>query len=107
DVSLLLACSQAVEADARAARLPVPVRTAWNGIDFAPFERTPALLSRAAEVRRRLSLAPDGFVLLALANPRPQERLDALPAVLAATRARLAHRDARLVIAGEASANEE
>jgi glycosyltransferase involved in cell wall biosynthesis len=107
DANLLFACSQAVEADLRAVPLPVPVRTAWNGIDFAPFERTPALLDRAAEVRRRLSLAPNDFVLLALANPRPQKRLDAHPAILAATRARLSPREARLIIAGEASANEE
>jgi glycosyltransferase involved in cell wall biosynthesis len=107
DAGLLLACSQAVEADVRAAPLRVPVRTAWNGIDFAPFERTAALLARAGEVRRRLSLAVDDFVLLALANPRPQKRLDALPAILAATRARLSHREARLVIAGEASTSEE
>lgn len=107
DAALLLACSQAVEADVRAAALSPAVRTAWNGIDFAPFERTPALVAKAADVRRRLGLAPGAFVLLALANPRPQKRLDRLPAVLAATRARLAPREARLVIAGEASAGDE
>jgi glycosyltransferase involved in cell wall biosynthesis len=105
--ALLLACSQAVEADALAARLPVPVRTAWNGVDFSPFERTPALRARAEAVRRLLGLAPDDFVLLALANPRPQKRLDRLPAIVAATRARLPRRNVRLVIAGEASATDE
>jgi glycosyltransferase involved in cell wall biosynthesis len=107
DAALLLACSQAVEADVRAERLPVPVRTAWNGIDFAPFEPTPPLRTRAATLRRRLVLAPDDFVLLALANPRPQKRLDRLPAVLAATRARLARRAACLIVAGQASATDE
>lgn len=106
DAALLLACSRAVEADVRAA-LPVPVRTAWNGIDFAPLTPTPALGSRGAAVRRRLGLAADEFVLLALANPRPQKRLDRLPAILAATRARLPRRTVRLVIAGEASATDE
>jgi len=105
--ALLLACSQAVEADVRAAGLPVPVRTAWNGIDFDPFERTPALLARAVDLRRRLALAPTDFVMLALANPRPQKQLDRLPAILAATRGRLPRRAVRLVIAGEASATDE
>jgi glycosyltransferase involved in cell wall biosynthesis len=104
DASLLLACSQAVEADVRAARLPVPVRTAWNGIDFIPF--APTAGPRAAE-RHRLDLSADDFVLLALANPRPQKRLDRLPAIVAATRARLPRRTVRLVIAGEASATDE
>ncbi len=107
DAGLLLACSQAVEADLRATDLPVHVRTAWNGIDFAPFEPTPALSARAAAVRRRLSLAVDDFVLLALANPRPQKRLDRLPATLAAMRARHSRRSVRLVIAGEASASDD
>jgi glycosyltransferase involved in cell wall biosynthesis len=104
DAALLLACSQAVEADVRAARLPIPVRTAWNGIDFAPFATAPALRAKA---RRWLGLAADDFVLLALANPRPQKRLDRLPAVVAATRARLPRRSVRLLIAGEASATDE
>jgi glycosyltransferase involved in cell wall biosynthesis len=105
--TLLLACAQAVEADLRVSRIPVPVRTMWNGVDFTPFERTPALRAAAQALRQRLGFGPEDFVLLALANPRPQKRLDRLPAVLAATRAELArqgiHREARLVFAGETS----
>jgi len=107
DAALLIACSQAVESDLRAARIPVPVRTVWNGIDFGRFERTPDLERAAEECRKRLGIRADDFVLLALANPRPQKRLEILPAILAATRAELARRgiarDARLVVAGEAS----
>ena len=85
----------------------MPVRVAWNGIDPAAFASTPARRAAGREFRRRLGLGPHDFVLLVLANPRPQKRLDRLPDVLAATRAELARagsrREARLVIAGEAS----
>jgi glycosyltransferase involved in cell wall biosynthesis len=107
DATLLVACAQAVEADLRAARVPIPVRTAWNGIDFAKLGPSPALCATAADLRRQLGFGPEDFVLLALANPRPQKRLDVLPAILACTqRAFQQHgiaREARLVIGGEAS----
>src|SRR5262249_51477538 len=78
-----------------------------NGINFAPFQRTPALRRAAREVRRRLAFGADDFVLLALANPRPQKRLERLPGILAATRAAFgrygSRRQTRLIIAGEAS----
>jgi glycosyltransferase involved in cell wall biosynthesis len=106
-VSLMLACSRAVETDLHGARLPHPIRTIWNGIDFTPYSRTPAVLAAGREFRSQLGFAPDDFVLVALANPRPQKRLDRLPAVLAATRAAFARngicREARLLIVGEAS----
>src|SRR5262249_29602344 len=107
DPALVLACAQAGESDRRAAGLAARVRTAWNGVEFGPFERTPELLARGCAWRQSLGFGRDDFVLLALANPRPQKRLDRLPAVLAATRAELARRgvprQARLVLAGEAS----
>jgi glycosyltransferase involved in cell wall biosynthesis len=108
DAHLLVACARAVEADLRCAKLPIPVRTVWNGIDFAACERTPARSAEAAKSRRRLRLGARDFVLLALANPRPQKRLHLLPAILAATRQKLARRGcdrpAYLIFAGEASA---
>src|SRR5579871_1876688 len=111
DAALLVACSRAVEADLHAARIPVPARTVWNGIDFAPYGRTPALELAARAFRRSLHFTSEDFVLLALANPRPQKRLEWLPAILAATQAELGHRGirrtARLVIAGEASPGTE
>ncbi len=85
----------------------MPVRVAWNGIDPAPLEPTEDRCSAGRKFRRRLGLGPQDFVLLVMANPRPQKRLDRLPEVLAATRAELQERglerEARLVIAGEAS----
>lgn len=105
DAALLVGCALAVEAELRAAGLPIPTRTVWNGIDFAPFERTPALCAASQEWRRRLGIGPSDWVLLALANPRPQKRLHLLPAILAAVRAEFARRgltrQVRLVIAGE------
>ena len=105
DATLLLACAQAVEADLRTATVPLPVRTAWNGIDLNPYVSTPDLRAAAREVRHRLDLEADDFLLLALANPRPQKRLDRLPAVLAATRAALSRqridRQARLILVGD------
>ncbi len=85
----------------------MPVRVVWNGIDLAAHLPTSARRAAGREFRRRLRLDPQDFVLLVLANPRPQKRLDRLPDVLAAARTELARRgirrEARLVIAGEAS----
>ncbi len=107
DAALLVACSQAVEADLRAVGIPIPARTVWNGVDFGRFEPTRDAKRAAQRWRKRLRIRDGDFVLLALANPRPQKRLELLPAILAATRAELARRgiarDAKLVVAGEAS----
>lgn len=103
--TLLAACSQAVECDLRAVGLETPIRTVWNGIDFDEYKRSPAILNEAAKLRAKLGFGRDDFLLLALANPRPQKRFDRLPAVLAATRAELSQRgiprQARLVFCGE------
>src|SRR5205823_13635240 len=103
----LVACARAVEGELMKRGLPVPGRGGWDRIEPAPFASTPARRAAGRAFRRRLGLGPQDFVLLALANPRPQKRLDRLPQVLAATRAELArrglHRQARLIIAGEAS----
>ncbi|WP_437741036.1 glycosyltransferase [Sorangium sp. So ce1504] len=127
DAALLVACARAVEAELAERALPIPARTVWNGIDLAPAEaarRAEAAdapgsgeavrRSRSAEAaawRRRLEIAPDDLVLLAVANPRPQKRLHLLPGILAATRAALAAagdpRAARLVVAGSASPGSE
>jgi len=106
DLPLLVACSRAVERDVAAAGVDVPCRTVWNGVDFArvgAFRR-----GDAAGWRAELGFAPDDFVLLAVANPRPQKRLERLPPVLGALRERLreadSRREARLVVAGAPSA---
>jgi glycosyltransferase involved in cell wall biosynthesis len=95
DVSLLLACSQAAGAELHESLPHLPSRTVWNGIRPNLFPETP------------LPPADEGFTLACVANPRPQKRLDLLPAIVAATRdelvARGIDRPLRLVIAGEAS----
>jgi glycosyltransferase involved in cell wall biosynthesis len=97
EATLLLACSQAAEAELRKALPEMPVRTVWNGIRPNEFPETPPSTTEA------------GFTLACVANPRPQKRLELLPAIVAATRDELAargvHQAVRLVIAGETSPN--
>jgi glycosyltransferase involved in cell wall biosynthesis len=107
DAALLVACSRAVEAELNRAGIPIPTRTVWNGIDPTAYARCPSRVEAGRAFRTALRLGPGDFVLLALANPRPQKRLDRLPGVLAALRSELARRgtgrEGRLVIAGEVS----
>jgi glycosyltransferase involved in cell wall biosynthesis len=104
---LLVGCARAVEEELRAAGVPLPMRTVWNGADFAACVRTPEQVEAGRRLRQRLGLGVTDLVLVALANPRPQKRLHLLPAILAATAAELARqgvkREAHLLIAGEAS----
>ena len=106
DATLLVACARAVEPDLRA-RLALPVRTVWNGVDFGPDATTAGRAARAAAWRRQLGLGADDLLLVVVANPRPQKRLPFLPQVLAATRDEMARRGARrrtrLVIVGGGS----
>ncbi|HLX64127.1 MAG TPA: glycosyltransferase family 4 protein [Planctomycetota bacterium] len=110
-VTLLAACAQAVERDLRDAKFKLPVRTVWNGIDAGAFAEAPELAAQAQRLRERLEFSATDFVLLALANPRPQKRLERLPAVLSALRdlfsRREIDRDVKLVIAGEPSRGSE
>jgi glycosyltransferase involved in cell wall biosynthesis len=103
DADLLVGCAQAVAAELRG--FPMPVRSAWNGVDFTPLLPSPDLLAAGREIRKRFAINPNNFLLLALANPRPQKRLHLLPGILAATRAELRRRgvsrDACLLLAGE------
>jgi glycosyltransferase involved in cell wall biosynthesis len=95
DVSLLLACSQAAGEELRECLPHLPSRTVWNGIRPNRFPETP------------LPPTDQGFTLACVANPRPQKRLELLPAIVAATRDELGARGIvlplQLVIAGETS----
>jgi glycosyltransferase involved in cell wall biosynthesis len=103
EVVLLAACAQSVEAELRAAKIPVPTRTAWNGIDLQEFQPTPGRIAAGAKWRQTWGFAEDDFVLISVANPRPQKRLPLLPAMLADLRAKLAPGwQGRLVFVGEA-----
>ena len=105
--SFLAACSQAVERDISDANFGAPVRTVWNGIDCGAFVPSKESTARAREWREKLEFAPSDFVMLSLANPRPQKRLERLPAVLAALQIELKKRgvmrEPKLIVAGEAS----
>ena len=102
DASLLVGCAQAVEQELQEAQLALPRRTVWNGLDLHEFQMTPDRRVQGAQWRRTWGFGVDDFVLLALANPRPQKRLHLLPRVLGALREKLpAPIQARLVLAGE------
>ena len=85
---LILACSRAVEERV----MKRPVRTVWNGIE-------PATQSGGG-MRGRFDWSAEDFVIVAIANPRRQKRLERLPAILAHLQTRLTPRRARLLIAG-------
>jgi glycosyltransferase involved in cell wall biosynthesis len=119
DSSLLVACAQAVEQELadiyrsepqpnpanQRAGVSLPIRTVWNGIRRAEFQPAAGATAAAREWRQQWGFAADDLVLLSLANPRPQKRLDRLPSILAAVKARLPEqgvtRPVRLVLAGE------
>ena len=90
DATLLAACAMGVEREVSRLLPQMPVRTIWNGI--APVAR---------------SCAPRGeaFTVVTLANPRPQKRLERIPAIARATAEMLAPRRVRFVIAGARDAH--
>ena len=89
---LIIACSRAVEESAIDAQLGAPIRTVWNGIEPA--------LNSGGDMRAKFGWSAEDFVILSIANPRRQKRLDRLPAILAHLQDRIAPRRARLLIAG-------
>ena len=99
EVALMIACSQAAEAELRERMPRAPVRTVWNGIRPNEFPETP------------LPPVNEGFTLACVANPRPQKRMERLPAIVAATCKELAARGVdlpvKLVIAGETAVDLE
>jgi glycosyltransferase involved in cell wall biosynthesis len=109
DARLVIACAQSVEREGSEAGLPIPMRTVWNGIDFETLKPGAAATLRGRAWREGLGFGATDFVLLSLANPRPQKRLHLLPGILRATREAIAAsgwpREARLVIVGSQSAH--
>lgn len=97
---LFLTCAQSVAGDLPDAA-GLPVRTLWNGIVPALYAPSRELLAARETLRQSLGIPARATVLLSLANPRPQKRLDRLPAVLAM----LPH--AHLLMAGEPSMGRE
>lgn len=113
-VSLLVACSRAVERELTIAAIAVPTRTVWNGIAFTEIPAR-ELLNEGQQLSAEPSIPPKvlrcegDFIITAIANPRPQKRLERLPSIAAVLQRRLdslgCNRRVRLLIAGEASQN--
>lgn len=101
---LVVGCARAVERELRASGMIAPLRTVVNGIDARPFQPDPTLAGsdRARALRREWGVASDAIVLLVVANPRPQKRLDRV-APIAASLASLSGRAVQVVWAGAAS----
>ena len=99
--TLFIACSNAVKDAARVHLPAVPVRTVWNGIDRSSVVFNKATAKAGKELRRRFRFENSDFVMVAIANPRKQKRLDRLPGILVALQEILGiGRRARLLIAG-------
>lgn len=101
---VMLGCSRAVSGQL-AGRDPItPARTVWNGID--PDRTSPSAERTLAgrEMRESLCWDDSDFVLLAVANPRPQKRIHRLPEIIARLEDLIAPRRVRLLLAGEPSA---
>ncbi len=74
DAALVVGCSRDVSRALEDAGIAAPVRTIWNGVSPGRGPRTPS--------------PGDALVLLAVANHRPQKRLERLPAIVAELRDR-------------------
>jgi glycosyltransferase involved in cell wall biosynthesis len=100
---LLVACAKRVEAEAHAAGLPGPCRTAWNGISEARMQVSHAALEKGRAWRCARGWGAGDLVLVSVANPRAQKRLDRVPGIVAALQKRLPERRVRWIWAGEAA----
>jgi glycosyltransferase involved in cell wall biosynthesis len=101
-VALLVACSLAVEDEVLGDVNEIPVRTVWNGIKMPQPDRASGIYLQQEE---------SDFILTAIANPRPQKRLERLPEIAAELQRQLrlsgSNRRVKLLIAGEASKDNE
>lgn len=102
---LLIACCRAVESATTASELGAPCRTAWNGIATGRFAITAELRAEARAWRAEQGWSEDDLVLIAVANPRRQKRLERMPEIVAAVQLRMQGRRVRAIIAGEAASS--
>ncbi|MFM7058632.1 MAG: glycosyltransferase [Planctomycetota bacterium] len=112
DVSLLIACSMAVEKDVRDAQIPVPCRTIWNGIDRSLYRTSNDARAAARKlIISTLRIPQNSILLIAVANVRPQKRMERLPRILQLAQSLLdaggLRRPLHLLIAGERSSGNE
>jgi glycosyltransferase involved in cell wall biosynthesis len=90
DTSLLIGCAMSVEREATRLLPALRARTVWNGI---------------VPTRRSKSALGQELTVVTFANPRPQKRLDRIPAIARATAALVAPRRVRFLIAGAKEAH--
>jgi glycosyltransferase involved in cell wall biosynthesis len=102
---LLIGCAQSVSHELKSRFSNVPVRTTWNGINPARYAPAPADEEAASRLRDRLGWDRQDFVLLCVANPRPQKRLHRLPEIAASLEELISPRRVRLLFAGEPAAS--
>jgi len=99
---LVIACSRQVGADLDKCASPLPWRCIWNGVRPEPLRLNATLANHAAALRADLGLHQRDVLLLALANPRPQKRLERLPEIARRLEALLGPGvEVHLAIAGE------
>ncbi len=78
----------------------IPARTVWNGIDAKPLAPTAAQRAAAGAWRLARGWSVEDFLIVAVANPRPQKRLHLLPEILRELQTLWPTRVARLVVVG-------
>jgi glycosyltransferase involved in cell wall biosynthesis len=101
---LILACSKAVERAVVATDPRVPVRTVWNGIDGRKFAASSQQQDGGRQLRAQRGWNDSDFVIVAVANPRTQKRLERLPQIIRHVADQLAPRKVRLLWVGDAGA---
>jgi len=101
---LFLACSNVVAGAACGIISSVPIRTVWNGIDPLCVAPSADRTERGRELRTRFGISESDIVLVAVANPRRQKRLDRLPEIVRALQSRLVGKRAHLLLAGAPAA---
>jgi len=110
ELDLVVSCAKAVERQAVEALPGLEHRTVWNGISGREFRME--LQTREIHrqrIRSSYGIHDKDWVLVALANPRPQKRLERIPRVVSILQDALAEtredRRVHAIFAGEASSN--
>lgn len=98
---MLIACSQVVGEAITAAHPGIVCRTAWNGIAAGRYAPTPQAMEEAARWRESQGWNKSDFVIISVANPRKQKRLDRIPEIIARLQQMLPNRKVRCILAGE------
>ncbi len=110
EMDLVVSCAKAVERQAVQSLPGLQHRTVWNGISGRQFRLEPeARDNHRNRIRATYGIQDDDWVLLALANPRPQKRLERIPRIVSFLQRELAksssHRRVHAVFAGESATN--